>query len=501
MDKLEAYIGKLFADRYSIIKIIGRGENSVVFGAYDTAEGRTVALKVLRPEYNDDPVISERFATEAGLMAMVSHPNIVGIYDVSLEGQLRYFTMEYIEGITLKKHLLNRGVLPVDEILFLSRQILSALAAIHALGIVHSDIKPQNVVVLGDGHVYLMDFGISRLHKTRPVAPSRSEVEEIFNSYYLSEECNTSDLAVGTVQYVSPEQAQGHEIDHLSDIYSFGVMLYEMATGVLPFFAESAQQIASMHVRRQPTPPSVLVPELPRRLEAIILQALEKLPMARFSSADDMCRALEAFSKEYYAPKTSEEPQKRSFIETVRDTAVEYKNTFSVPSFVVGALCALLVTVVVGLAILSGALISERRDHDHVKIPYVTDRSIYEVLSEFDTEVYDFNIEYVQGDDRQGCIVRQSPAGGRIAAKRSGQKVTVHLTVVTQQLPPTMPELRYLTEAQATARLAAYDCQVEVVYRPHDIIEAGLVIATDPSGDEATQKHITLYVSTGPADD
>ena len=500
METFEAYIGNTFGGRYTIINTIGAGESSVVFGAYDTVENRTVALKLLRPEFNGDEEVAERFATEAKLMSMLSHPNIVKIFDTCLEGDCRYFVMEYIEGITLKKHILGKGALDVDEIIFLARQILSALEAIHEKGIVHSDIKPQNVVVLPDGHVCLMDFGISKLHK--PIEPRRSTENDptfggIFSDDPVSEESGTSAFAVGTVHYVSPEQAEGRTLDHLSDLYSFGVMLYEMTTGILPFFGESAHKIATMHVRLQPIPPTRLDPDIPEGLEKIILRAMEKLPIARFSSAKEMREALDAFSEQYHAEKLPEEPQNLTPWQKFKKLILDYFREFSLPSLVTGVLCALLVTVVMGLGILSEVLILERQDPDHVKVPSLKGREFVTAVAELDKDFYEFEVTYVTDNDQQGRVIKQSPSGGSIKKLADGEKCAIEVTVARRSLPPTMPDLRNLSYTEIIELLRAYDCEVNVIEQNHAFIEKGKILATSPAAGEASTREITLYVSAG----
>ncbi len=495
MDNIEKYIGKTFGGRYTVINIIGDGENSVVFGAYDTREDRTVALKILRPEYNCDTAVAERFATEAELMSMLSHPNIVKIYDTCLDGDIRYFAMEYVEGITLKKHILGKGPLPTDEILFLSRQILSALAAIHEKGIVHSDIKPQNVVVLPDGHICLMDFGISKRHTE--IDPNDTTFGGIFNDYSVYDGGDSSDLAVGTVHYVSPEQAEGREIDHRSDLYSFGVMLYEMATGTLPFFAESAQEIALMHVRAMPEPPSWREPSIPEELEKIILRTLEKLPIARFASAEDIQKALDDFAEEPLELPPVEESERISPLQRIRDLFDEYFRDFNLPSFILGMLCALLVSVVISLGILSEALINERQDPNYVKVPDLESRLLTNVLNDLDNDCYHFEITYVTDHNNPGRILKQSPSEGNVKRVSESEKCVIKLTVARRDLPPTMPDFRNLSRDEVAEALRAYECNVQVVEQPHALVKKGTVLSTSPASGQPTSRDITLFVSSG----
>lgn len=511
MENFESYIGQSFDGKFTVINVIGAGEYSVVFGAYDTTENRTVALKILRPEYNEDPVVSDRFATEVNILSLLSHPNIVKIYETHLDAPIRYFAMEYIEGITLKKHILSRGALDTEEILFFARQILSALEEVHDKGVVHSDIKPQNIVVLGDGNIRLMDFGIATqcAHEPSSGEKDSSSIENdptfggIFSDDPLpesSEEEGRSELAVGTVHYVSPEQAEGKPLDHLSDIYSFGVMMYEMATGILPFFGDSAQKIATMHVRLQPIPPTHLDPDIPEALEKIILRAMEKLPFARYASAKAMREELDSFTDALHTP-VAEEPEEsaapKSLLQKGKELLVEYWHGLSLPSLITGVLCALLVTVVIGLGILSEAILSERREPTHLKVPDLVNHDFSTAVLTLDPSVYRVSVTFVDDDSRQGRVIKQTPKAGRVKRLKDGEVTEIQLTVACRSLPPTMPDLRQMSCEEITEILRAYDCEVTVIRQSHAYIEEGKIIATQPAAGEKTTHGITLYVSAG----
>ena len=503
MQQFESRIGAKIRDRYTIINVIGEGEDSVVYGVYDTLEERTAALKMLRPEKNSDGAVVERFCTEVDLLSSLSHPNIVSVYETCLEADCKYFTMEYIEGITLKKHIASKGALDTEEILFLSRQILSALEEVHKKGIVHSDIKPQNIVILPDGQVRLMDFGISKRNGPRkPLAevdPDDPTFGGIFSDDPISDEDQPSDFAVGSVHYVSPEQAEGRELDHLSDIYSFGVVLYEITTGILPFFGESAQKIATMHVRLQPVPPTRLDPSIPEGLEKIILRAMEKIPEARFSSAAEMEMAMETLAKELHTP-ANEEPttaEPLSPWERVKKLATEYLQEFSIPSLVTGVLCALLITIVIGLGILSERLIHERNDPSHVRIPDLVGKDFLSASAALDDDVYDFDIRYVTSDSHQGRVIEQSPGGGAIRKWEDGESCVIRVTVACRTLPPVMPDISHMDLRDVQEYLSAYDSTVTIVEQPHAYFPAGEIISTYPEAGQPTVHDITLYVSAG----
>ena len=270
MENLDRYVGKLLDRRYRIRRVIGVGGMAVVFEATDLVMNRIVAVKMLKDEMSNDEVAVKRFINESKAVSMLSHPNIVKIFDVSVKGNLKYFVMERIEGITLKSYMHKKGALSTDEVLSYSEQVLKALEHAHAKGIVHRDIKPQNILLLKNGRVKVTDFGIAML-EDGDVAPS-------------------GDKAIGTVYYISPEQASGKEIDQRSDLYSLGVMMYEMATGALPFNADTPISVAMMQVREQPKAPTDIKPDIPKGLEQVILGAMEKTPERRFQNAEQMLR-------------------------------------------------------------------------------------------------------------------------------------------------------------------------------------------------------------------
>lgn len=488
MTKFDSYIGHVFDDRYTVLNVIGHGENAVVFGAYDKETGKTVALKMLhsrsaadtkprkyarynRYDKNQNARDEEldRFYNEIASLSVVSHPNIVQLYDVHTASEPKYFVMEYIEGITLKRHILDKSALSDDEIIFLSRQILSALSEIHKKNIVHCDIKPQNIVIVGSGDTKLMDFGISK--------PEGQEVDE------------SSEFALGTVHYVSPEQAEGRPLYRSSDLYSFGVMLYEMATGVLPFFGYEGQKIAELHVSTPPVPPSQLNPSVSPELESIILKSMEKDPVDRYLSADEFLKAINAFAKSKGRPKSDTEKK------TVAERLVEFFKKRSVVSCLTGVLCALLVSVVVGLGFLGRSIVLERSDHHYVKIPNlrgVTFVSLGELG--LDTDKYDITVKYSDFGKVEGAIKNQTKTHAVVRVSE-GDRAEFSITVVKRTLPKIMPDLKYLPVDQVTSVLEAYKCRVRIIETEHDFLPSGYVYSTSPAAGEASEKKITLYVS------
>ena len=272
MDKFERYVGVVFDNRYKIDKIIGVGGMAVVYKAIDLLMKRIVAVKMLRDEIAADEQSVRRFINESKAVAMLSHPNIVNIYDVSVRDNVKYIVMEYVEGITLKNYMTRKGVLSVKEIISYSEQILNALEHAHAKGIVHRDIKPQNIMLLKNGLIKVMDFGIAKLPNAETVT--------------------MTDKAIGTVYYISPEQASGHPIDARSDLYSLGVLMYEMGCARLPFDADSPVSVALMQVNEKALPPRKVNSALPVGLEQIVMRAMEKNPTDRYQNAKEMLKHL-----------------------------------------------------------------------------------------------------------------------------------------------------------------------------------------------------------------
>ncbi len=259
--------------RYRVVKRLGSGGMADVFRAHDTQLGREVAVKVLYSRFAEDAQFVERFKREASSAAGLSHPSIVGVFDRGEWDGTYYIAMELIEGRTLKDVIRERGPAPPEAATDIVTQILRALRFAHQRGVVHRDIKPQNVLVDAEGRVKVTDFGIARAG-----ASDMTETGSI----------------MGTAQYLSPEQAQGRPVDARSDLYSVGVVLYEMLTGRVPFDAESPVTVALKQVSEAPIPPRELEPSIPPALEAVVLRALEKEPARRFADADEFIRALEA---------------------------------------------------------------------------------------------------------------------------------------------------------------------------------------------------------------
>ena len=275
MDNL---IGKRLDGRYSIESLVGVGGMANVYRGTDLKTGNQIAVKVLKDEFLDNEELVRRFKNESKAISILSHPNIVKVYDVSVTDKLQYIVMEYVDGITLKEYLKQRGgALTWKETVHFATQILSALQHAHSKGIIHRDVKPQNIMLLADGSIKMMDFGIARF--------SRAQSQTV------------SDKAIGSVHYISPEQASGAFTDARSDIYSVGVMMFEMLTGKLPFEADTLVSVAVKQIQSQPALPRSINPDIPEGLQEIVMRAMQKDADKRYQSAAEMLHDIDEFKK------------------------------------------------------------------------------------------------------------------------------------------------------------------------------------------------------------
>jgi serine/threonine-protein kinase len=272
MNDSQQYVGRTLDNRYRLDRVVGVGGMAFVYEAYDKKTGARVALKLLKEKFSDDSRAVKRFINESKSLGLLNHPNIVKIYDISIKVDYKYIVMEYVDGMTLRKYMNSHRPLPWSEAVDFVEQIALALDNAHTKGIVHRDIKPQNIMIMPGGKLKVTDFGIAKMPN--------------------SESLTMADKAIGTVYYISPEQASSRKIDARSDIYSLGAMFYEMVTGQMPFTADSPVAIIMQHMQNAPVPPTKIVPSLPKGLEQIILCAMEKNPRNRYQSAAQMLRHL-----------------------------------------------------------------------------------------------------------------------------------------------------------------------------------------------------------------
>lgn len=274
---MDNYTGKRLDGRYEIQEVIGVGGMAVVYKAYDNIDDRTVAVKILKEEFLANEEFRRRFKNESKAIAVLSHPNIVKVFNVSYGDRLQYIVMEYVEGITLKEYIEQQGKLGIKETVHFTMQILRALQHAHDKGIVHRDIKPQNIMLLSNGNIKVTDFGIAR--------------------FSYSDTKTMTDSAIGSVHYISPEQARGDTTDDRADIYSVGVVLYEMLTGQLPFQSDNSVSVALMQLQSDPKRPRELNSSIPVGLEQIVMHAMQKNTKNRYQSAAEMLLDIEEFKR------------------------------------------------------------------------------------------------------------------------------------------------------------------------------------------------------------
>ena len=472
-------VGTVLDGRYAVKEVIGTGGMSIVYKAEDTQEGRLVALKVLKEEFVREPKSRRRFLNESRAIAMLSHENIVDVLDVNFEGDVQYIVMEYLEGPTLKEYMVEHGALDVYDALHIVEQILSALKHAHERGVVHRDIKPQNIILVdGNETVKVMDFGIAHVQNYSTIT--------------------ISDKAIGTVHYISPEQAKGRPADERSDIYSTGVILYEMLTGKLPFDADSAVSVALMQVQQKPVPPSQIVPDIPPAVEHIVMKAMRKNVEARYQNAGEMLEDIEKFREnpdvilETTPPKAdpnfvAEDPLPKKKSRYVRKRT-QNRWLFAVIG-IGGAALLLLVMVLVMLGIGNGL------KGDYERVPEYKGKLTSDLTME-DSQKFAFRFIWQNSDEDEGKIIDQDPPAGKSVAK--GSEIVLYVSNGNSPYT-TVPEgLTNVHIDTARSILNALGIAYEIQYTSESAdIEDDYVVATSPSAGEKFDRNgkIILYLN------
>lgn len=508
MDNL---IGKRLDGRYLIQSLVGVGGMANVYRGVDERTGNAIAVKVLKEEFLDNEELVRRFKNESKAISILDHPNIVKVYDVSVTDKLQYIVMEYVDGITLKEYLKQRGgALTWKETVHFATQVLGALQHAHSKGIIHRDVKPQNIMLLADGSIKMMDFGIARF--------SRAQSQTV------------SDKAIGSVHYISPEQAKGDKTDARTDIYSVGVMLYEMLSGRLPFDGDGAVSIAIMQISDKAKPLAQVAPNVPEGLRQITEKAMEKDPAKRYQSAQEMLDAIEAFKRnpsvrfEYEYRNTQDNPEKSinrvvnnvksntkgSNIRTGDARRVGTSNPGrsksskrvrkdKKPFSVLPVFFGMAVAFVIGAAILiyliftnsSNLLFSNRADVTIINFVGMT-------LDEYRASDYNTMLKLQEAEEYNstypaGTIIRQNPKAGRTV--KEGQKITLTVSLGTQYV--TIPETKNMVAEDAEQTLK--DLGLNVLQKPmqDNTVANGAVIYTSPAAGETVEGDSTviLYVS------
>ncbi len=505
MDKL---IGKMLDNRYEVLEVIGVGGMAIVYKAMCHRLNRYVAIKVMKEEYAGDEEFRKRFFDESQAVAMLSHPNIVGVYDVSRSGDIEYIVMELIDGITLKDYLAHRGALSWKETTFFSVQIAKALEHAHSRGVIHRDIKPQNIMLLRDGTVKVADFGIAH-HMSSQVDYSKGE-------------------AIGSVHYVSPEQARGSHIDNRSDIYSFGVVMYEMLTGRLPFEGSTPMEVAVQHINSIPLPPSDFVEGIPQALEAITMKAMNPSPSKRYSTAGEMLEDFERFNNDPSVKIEFESPvlpdARENDIDATRKIAnpgVVDKTTKKYTPVnepddadedeaghdgkrrvnpVVFAAVSVLVFLVGAVYFAFKVIDPFGGGGEKVIVPKLEGLEYNEILKDASSEYSDFEIEKTDEvyDDTvdKGLVISQSPE----ADKKVSEGTKISLVVSLGPKTVTVDDYTGMDGRSVLVILERHGLAPKAQYDFSEEVEDGLVIATSPSKGTTLNSgdSILVRISKGP---
>ncbi|MGN0453214.1 MAG: Stk1 family PASTA domain-containing Ser/Thr kinase [Ruminococcus sp.] len=493
---MDKYLGKKLDGRYEIRELIGIGGMANVYRCYDMVDCREVAIKILKDEYLNNEEFIRRFKNESKAIAVLSHPNIVKVYDVSFGDMIQYIVMEYIDGITLKEYINQQGSLTWKETVHLITQILKALSHAHSKGVVHRDIKPQNMMLLSDGTIKVTDFGIARFSNS-----TRTMTEQ----------------AIGSVHYIAPEQAKGDITDGKTDIYSLGVMMYEMLTGKLPFDGDNAVSVALMHLQVVPENPRAINPSIPEGIEEITLKAMQKQPCDRYQSAQDMLADIERFRMNpsvRFEYKYLSDKQKTKYMDAVSKgkttRAEEFANsgkskdednvrhslTFPI---ILGVLIAafLAIVICIPLGVYRSSQANEVADVD---VPEFVGMTVQE-LNENTNYEFTFDYEYVYSEEYElGVIVDQNPKAGSKRIKANG---LITLTVNSVQSDQAIPAIYNLNESAAKAALNKEGFyKVESVYITDTSLANGTVKSSYPKQGDIVSlgETVYLYVVGGKSD-
>ena len=496
---MDKYVGKRLDGRYEIREIIGVGGMAVVYKAYDAIDDRMVAIKILKEELLQNQEFRRRFKNESKAIAVLSHPNIVKVYDVSLGDRIQYIVMEYIDGITLKEYIKSQGTIRWKDALHFAEQVLKALQHAHDKGIVHRDIKPQNMMVLPDGTIKVTDFGIARF--------SRSEHRTM------------TDKAIGSVHYISPEQARGEVTDEKTDLYSVGVFLYEMLTGRLPFDAENAVSVAIMQLQNEPIKPRSINPAIPEGLEEIILRAMQKNRGQRYQSAAEMLKDIEQFKLNpsiQFEYKYFVDPSPTKFVSTGNDfpdpfainTATreeqpeeEEEETKKSPvmPILIGITIAIILAAGFGGTFAAGRLFNIGPfavETKEVPCPELVGK-VYEEIKN-DDEFKEFSLvlnEEYSNDVPAGQIIRQNPEPGK--PLRGNREITV--TVSLGPKSQTMGDYVGMSVNNVKEQLGRMGIPYKIQEVFNEEYGVGFVVATTPEKgkDIKSGQEVTIMVSKG----
>lgn len=489
-EKTDKYIGMMLDDRYEILELIGSGGMANVYKALCHRLNRYDAVKIMRDDTASNEEFRKRFRAESQAVAMLSHPNIVSVYDVSHSDDIEYIVMELIEGVTLKQYMEKAGALSPGETLDFSIQIARALAHAHDKGIIHRDIKPQNIMLLEDGRIKVADFGIASL---------QSEIEP------------DSDETIGSVHYIAPEQARGGAADARSDIYSLGIVMYEMLTAKLPYVGDSAVEVAVKHMNAEAVAPRDIVSDIPEELEAITLKAMASDIDARYQSAQELLDDLESFRKSFTAAQLQAEIQNdeaddvEPIISVAELSVGEYKKRKKRARSVAftSGLLGVLVFIILLFAFINGYFLKDLfGEAKKTEIESFVGRYYEDVINDKDySKSYSFTVTFkVDLEHEYGIIISQDPEAGKSRAEEDGG-VKIELVVSSGEALPDsddnkvkVPNVLNQERMEAIAMLqeSGFEYSTSETYSAD--VEKGCVISSSPAAGVEAEKGSTVEI-------
>lgn len=489
-EKTDKYIGMMLDDRYEILELIGSGGMANVYKALCHRLNRYDAVKIMRDDTASNEEFRKRFRAESQAVAMLSHPNIVSVYDVSHSDDIEYIVMELIEGVTLKQYMEKVGALSPGETLEFSIQIARALAHAHDKGIIHRDIKPQNIMLLEDGRIKVADFGIASL---------QSEIEP------------DSDETIGSVHYIAPEQARGGAADARSDIYSLGIVMYEMLTAKLPYVGESAVEVAVKHMNAEAVAPRDIVSDIPEELEVITLKAMASDIDARYQSAQELLDDLEGFRKSFTAAQLQAEIQNdeaddvEPIISVAELSVGEYKKRKKRARSVAftSGLLGVLVFIILLFAFINGYFLKDLfGEAKKTEIESFVGRYYEDVINDKDySKSYSFTVTFkVDLEHEYGIIISQDPEAGKSRAEEDGG-VKIELVVSSGEALPDadnnkvkVPNVLNLERMEAIGMLqeSGFEYSTSETYSAD--VEKGCVISSSPAAGVEAEKGSTVEI-------
>lgn len=484
MENEKNYIGVLLDDRYEILEKIGEGGMAVVYKAFCHRLSRFVAVKIMREEMAADEEFKRRFCAESHAIAMLSHPNIVAVYDVSHSDDVEYIVMELVDGITLKQYMDKRGAISWKEALHFTKQITKALAHAHSRGIIHRDIKPQNIMLLKDGTIKVADFGIAALE---------NEMQE-------------SGQAVGSIHYIAPEQARGENPDARSDIYSLGIVMYEMLTGRKPYTGETIGEIAVKHMSSLPTMPSDIVPDIPPELERITLKAMSCPINKRYQSANELLDDLDKFTQAQIVQEKKPEYENPA-VAPVRSVSEMSSEKYSLRrkrsgtvAYMTGVLGGLVLILALFVFLWNFWLRDVFSPAERIALPNFVGSNYESVVNNAELAgTYNFKVTYIIDTNAEsGKILSQNPEPGR-SMMITPDGIAVELSVSTGVVLTPVPDVTNMDYREATLELQRAGFAVEVENSTSDSVSKDCVISTSPAANEQISAGSTVYlvVSSG----